>query len=936
MPHFVASSRDIPSLQAMIAAHAAPAPAGSVVGDIIRAFRPSRHVSLNPLFDPADPPRDFATPQDLARIAQAVAAAAPSVGRLEVQGEDGAWIASTTCFRVGAAGRLVATAGHAMETLLTPAARILGALPFRHRGPLRPARVNFDPLGRQDQPAALVPVAALRACHSAWDLLVCELGGAAPLPPPLALEDDAGWGADEGNPVLVLGHPALDLGAAHAAFPAAFGAAPLPGLHAAPGRLVRPPAGVAFPLPPWPRPDAALAACRHDATTLRGSSGAPVIGLLSGKVVGLHYRGGLFEADEGRETLDINLSVNIPVALAEPRLAELLVKGGTPAEVDAVPPTDWSPRIPAWKAEGLGPGTHESAWSATAAADGEVPAPFAGVVCDRPDFRDYFYQAGLATLPDTLDPAPDPARLIRDQGFSRACTGFALAAAVDRQLALQKRAGGPVSARMLYEAAKLHDEWIDRPGGGSSLRGAIKGFFQNGVCAEASAPWGAPGRWTLTRAIAKEARQVTLGAYFRLPPDLLAFQAALGEVGSVLVSAHIHAGWQRPTSRRIGRIPFRRGRVGAHAFVLVGYDPEGFVIQNAWGKDWGVWKDQPGLAHWSYEDWAENLLDAWVLRLAPGQPRSFDLRPKIAATVAATEAKAAPKAGTALPVPRRHSLIGHLVQSEAEGFVTAGPLGAGLAALRETALYLATDEARKKYRRLAFVVHDPFLGADAVARIAGTLVAPLKAKGVYPVHLLHALSEVETIRLRILSEALQATERYAADPAALSDFVVRRARLTTRRLWEQYRAGLDRAAAHGGPVWTAMATLLVEAGDGRAASFCAIGSGAILAAALARGNTAEALGAADLRSVHVAPTVTAADGRSRVWRLPPARPGADEIPGYRGDWPDLVAEAYLAPDSLPRRPAGAPLSRRIPDLPATRLVTAFEDEGWRAALVRAI
>ena len=75
---------------------------------------------------------------------------------------------------------------------------------------------------------------------------------------------------------------------------------------------------------------------------------------------------------------------------------------------------------------------------------------------DAPDFRDYVYQPALGTLAPELPP-PDKLH-VRDQGNSEACTGFGLAAAIDR---LVDRANGgvdapvaTVSARMLYEMAR--------------------------------------------------------------------------------------------------------------------------------------------------------------------------------------------------------------------------------------------------------------------------------------------------------------------------------------------------------------------------------------------------------------------------------------------------------------------------------------------------
>ena len=957
------TGNEMMALQALVGAHTAPAgQESSVIGEIIRSFRPSRHVSLDPLFN--SPPKDFETADILTKIESVVSSAKGSVGCLQYRDDQGQWQPSTTAFRIGpAGGRLVATAGHALIDLRRANTRPKTALPFSTHGDLRDMQVNFNDDLSQDPATNLFPVARIRACHSVWDLLVLELGenpANAPLPAPLAMEQDPDWGEFGGNRVVVLGYPYLPVpapGRTHDGFPAAFGSAPITGLHAAPGLMVFPRANRDFSLPLSPRFDFDQVCCRHDASTLPGCSGAPVLSIETGKVVALHVNGGSFEVDDAVEVTMayLNRCVNLRAALLEePRLTELMVAGGTDADITALPALTWSPAKPCWHRRDCGPGQPEGISPAVDDGEDEVASPFRGVVPDRLDFRDYFYEAGLATLPEAVDPrARSYCPLVRDQGVSRACTGFALAAAIECQLFDQHRQDISVSPRMLYECAKLYDEWIDRAEGGSSLRGAIKGFFQNGVCRETFSPWPdrAPAasfeqqarnsRWMLTRDIALNARGVALGGYFRVPPELLAFQAALKEVGSVLVSAHVHRGWDRPSEAPITDIPYPSERRGAPAFVLVGYDSTGFIIQNSCGASWSNWGGIPGLAHWRYADWAENLIDAWVIRLAPPHPETFDLRPRIAAKVAAAQAGTSDKPAPALPVPRRHSLIGHIVQSEGDGFVSGGALGAGLDALRETALYLATDEARQKYRSIAFVLWDPFLGADALARIAGALVEPAKARKIYLMHVLHGLSEVETLRLRVLSEAAQATERYAADPAALSEFIARRARLTTRGLWQHYLDRLSRAVAPGGPVWVTLASLLIEAGDRRGFTLCSIGSAAATANALDRGGLLGSFPARFKRHVMIAPTIDgpafkALDRRPHLWRLPPAKPDAAEIPGFRGDWPDLVTQAYLPAGSLARRTMEERLLKTVPDLPATSIVSAFEEQSVRDDIVAAL
>ena len=109
---------------------------------------------------------------------------------------------------------------------------------------------------------------------------------------------------------------------------------------------------------------------------------------------------------------------------------------------------------------------------------------------DAPDFRDFTYQPALIKLKTSL---PVPINLnIRDQGQEGACTGFGLAAVIDRLIKENKRKikskDITVSVRMLYEMAQRYDEWVGEDYDGSSCRGAIKGWYNMGVCQEALYP----------------------------------------------------------------------------------------------------------------------------------------------------------------------------------------------------------------------------------------------------------------------------------------------------------------------------------------------------------------------------------------------------------------------------------------------------------------
>ncbi len=270
---------------------------------------------------------------------------------------------------------------------------------------------------------------------------------------------------------------------------------------------------------------------------------------------------------------------------------------------------------------------------------------------DRPDMRDRLYAPPLKVLPPSHPPqewierylpAYEKAGLILDQGEEGACTGFGLAALINYlefRHAFEASGGNGkpkaqpiVSPRMLYHLARVYDEWPGEDYEGSSCRGAMKGWFHHGVCADSLWPYRKNGKvvfvppkegWT------KDAAGRPLGAYYRITYDAIAdMQAAIVEVGAVYASGDVHTGWddpgRKPAAKAGGRkragaapalksvptIDWKPGRKpnGGHAFALVGYDDEGFIVQNSWGPDWGF----HGFARLTYADWLKNGSDAWV------------------------------------------------------------------------------------------------------------------------------------------------------------------------------------------------------------------------------------------------------------------------------------------------------------------------------------
>ena len=231
---------------------------------------------------------------------------------------------------------------------------------------------------------------------------------------------------------------------------------------------------------------------------------------------------------------------------------------------------------------------------------------------DTIDFRDAMYVPALIEVAALSD--VEGYRRIKvpvlDQGREGACTGFALATVANYLLSMRgkKPTADEVSAAMLYQMAKRYDEWPGEDYDGSSARGAMKGWHKHGACA--AKIWEDNGG-TLNDAVAADALKRPLGAYFRVNHrDLVAMHAAITEVGVLSATARVHSGWMnvQPGDENI---EYQSDLVGGHAFAIVGYDHEGFWIQNSWGPDWG----SGGLARLGYADWLENGTDVWVAAL---------------------------------------------------------------------------------------------------------------------------------------------------------------------------------------------------------------------------------------------------------------------------------------------------------------------------------
>ncbi|HEX3158634.1 MAG TPA: C1 family peptidase [Gemmatimonadaceae bacterium] len=282
---------------------------------------------------------------------------------------------------------------------------------------------------------------------------------------------------------------------------------------------------------------------------------------------------------------------------------------------------------------------------AKTAAPHTVTIPKVGTVVlnampDPFDERDLEYRPRLEPLAPSMDNRDLHGRFVMNQGNTSSCTGHALASVINTVLARSRAALQPASARgngrratpprvspyMLYWLARRYDEFAGEADEGSSLRGALKGWFHHGIALRTAWPTlDIPERVALEDPeFQAECRTRPLGAFYRVQPYRLDdMQSAINELHAIAVSANVHDGWLEPVVMRKGKEKLHLIKrtvdarsLGGHAFAIVGYNEVGFLVQNSWGTGWG----KKGFATLAYEDWLDSAYDAWVTR--PGVPHT--------------------------------------------------------------------------------------------------------------------------------------------------------------------------------------------------------------------------------------------------------------------------------------------------------------------------
>ncbi|MDB5469779.1 MAG: hypothetical protein JWR84_1339 [Caulobacter sp.] len=206
--------------------------------------------------------------------------------------------------------------------------------------------------------------------------------------------------------------------------------------------------------------------------------------------------------------------------------------------------------------------------------------------------------AGVAStaLPPAVDLRDDSWWPVGNQHETGSCVGWATADGLLRYHFSQAgwiAKGERLSTRFTWMASKELDEFTTAPTTfiepeGTSLKASLDVSRRYGAVLDEDLPFEGGRLFPGTAQVFyTKAARLKIANYTNLGPSLVVWRRWLANNGPILVRLDVDATWANGSNQPTLDVYRPATANGGHAVALVGYTPEGFIVRNSWGDDWG-------------------------------------------------------------------------------------------------------------------------------------------------------------------------------------------------------------------------------------------------------------------------------------------------------------------------------------------------------------